>query len=60
MGPYPIICSNESTICLWVENGAVYGRYGDSMVSGTAVVAAEQWYNIIFRHSIEGKFSVIL
>ena len=41
-------------MCLWVENAVVKGRYGDSMVTGSATLTGGQWHNIIFRHSIEG------
>ena len=56
-GPYPIICSEESTVCLWVESGVVNGRYGDSSVTGSTSLTGGQWHNIIFRHSIEGRIS---
>ena len=56
-GPYPLLCSNESAICVWTENSVVHGRYGDSTVSGSTTLTAGTWHNIIFRHSIEGRNS---
>ncbi|XP_053385183.1 uncharacterized protein LOC123535929 [Mercenaria mercenaria] len=60
-GPYPVLCTAEGTICLTVESGLVTGRYGDSSVTSTTSMSADQWYNIIFRHRIEsGSISIFV
>lgn len=50
-GPYPIFCTVNETVCLSVEGGTIKGHYGDATVSGGSVTG-NQWYNIIFRHSV--------
>ncbi|KAL4225039.1 hypothetical protein ACF0H5_015734 [Mactra antiquata] len=54
-GPYPIICSAESTICLLLDNGQIVGTYGNYTVSSTSTLNADTWYNVIFRHRIEDE-----
>ena len=54
-GPYPIVCSDQGTVCFSVESGVVKGRYGDSTVTGSTTLTAGQWHSIVFRHSIEGR-----
>ena len=41
-------------MCLLVEGGTIVGHYGDAKVSGGSV-AGDQWYNVIFRHSVAGN-----
>ena len=52
-GPYPILCTFNKTVCLSVEEATIVGYYGDVKVSGGTVIG-DQWYNIIFRHSVAG------
>ena len=54
-GPYPIVCSEGSSVCLWLEGGVVKGRYGNSTVTGSSSLSGGDWHNIIFRRSIEGN-----
>lgn len=54
-GPYPVMCTAEGTICLSIEGGRVVGRYGTAVVTSSISLTADTWYNIIFRHRIEGK-----
>ncbi|WAR01795.1 TSP3-like protein [Mya arenaria] len=54
-GPYPVLCTSNSTLCLWIENGYVYGQYGDYSVQSAATLNAETWYNVMFRHSISNE-----
>ena len=52
-GPYPIFCTDNKTLCLSVESGKIVGYYGDISVEGGSL-DADQWYNVIFRHSVTG------
>lgn len=52
-GPYPIVCTANKTICLWIENGAVIGRYGNKNVSTALSLTANVWYDVMFRHRVE-------
>ena len=57
-GPYPIFCSEESTVCVWVEDSHVRAVYGDSGVTVESTALTEgQWHNVIYRYSMEGKYS---
>ena len=57
-GPYPIFCTHNKTLCLSVESGKIIGYYGDSSVEGGSL-SADQWYNVIFRHSVTGRSLII-
>ncbi|XP_053385192.1 uncharacterized protein LOC123535922 isoform X1 [Mercenaria mercenaria] len=54
-GPYPIFCTSNGTLCLWVENSVIYGGYGTQSVVSSSTLSADVWYNIIYRHSIEDE-----
>lgn len=54
-GPYPIFCSSNATLCLWVESSKVYGQYGNQTVVSTSALTAGTWYNVIYRNSIEDQ-----
>lgn len=54
-GPYPVLCTSNASMCMWIENGYVYGQYGTDIVTSSTTLAADTWYNVIFRNSIEGK-----
>jgi len=54
-GPYPVICTADSFICLSVEGGNVVGRYGDYNVTSATSLTAGTWHNVILRYRIECK-----
>ena len=56
-GPYPIFCTDNKTVCLSVEGGKITGHYGDSSVEGGSL-NGDQWYNVIFRHSVAGMHNI--
>ncbi|XP_071121963.1 uncharacterized protein [Mytilus edulis] len=43
----PILCTENHTICLWMENGIVNGQYINSTVQAASAVTADQWTSVV-------------
>ncbi|XP_060555809.1 uncharacterized protein LOC132716530 [Ruditapes philippinarum] len=60
-GPYPIFCTSNGSLCLWVENSLIHGQYGSESVVSTTPLSADIWYNVIYRSSIEdGSLTIFI
>lgn len=54
----PIVCSDDETLCLYLNNRRIYGNLGKSTVIGSQVIEPEKWHHVVFRfdaqrHEIE-------
>ncbi|XP_072046269.1 uncharacterized protein [Amphiura filiformis] len=48
-GKMPILCTLESTLCLYVEDSYVRGALGGSLVNSSSVVAETTWTHLALR-----------
>ncbi|XP_077978069.1 uncharacterized protein LOC144433608 [Glandiceps talaboti] len=49
----PIICSQDSTFCLYIETGLLYGQVGDNLVNGTSVIQSNTWNHATMRYDAQ-------
>ncbi|KAK2566477.1 Cartilage oligomeric matrix protein [Acropora cervicornis] len=54
----PIVCSDDETLCLYLNNRRIHGNLGKSTVIGSQVIEPEKWHHVVFRfdaqrHEIE-------
>jgi len=54
----PIVCSEEGTLCLYLNDRRIHGNLGSSKVEGSEVIEPEEWHHLVFRfdaqrHEIE-------
>ncbi|XP_078366394.1 uncharacterized protein LOC144650562 [Oculina patagonica] len=54
----PIVCSDEGTLCLYLNDRRIHGNLGKSSVEGSEIIEPEEWHHLVFRfdaqrHEIE-------
>ena len=54
----PLFCTGNSTICLWISNGIVYGQYGNNTVNSTSPINSEVWTSLVFIYDESGEYTV--
>jgi len=51
----PIVCTNTSELCLYVEGGVFYTQVGSTIVNGTTTITANEWTLITTRYNAQRK-----
>nr|AXL14330.1 mega-thrombospondin [Nematostella vectensis] len=49
----PIVCSLDSTLCLYLENRRIHGNLGSVKVEGAEVVEPDEWHHLAFRYDAQ-------
>lgn len=52
----PILCTENHTICLWIENSIVNGQYINSTVQAASAVTADQWTSVVLIYDETGNY----
>ena len=50
----PIFCTQSRTMCVWLENSQVHGQYGNTTVTGTSTITADQWTSVVIQYDESG------
>ena len=53
----PIICNDDRSLCLFVDDSQVGATVGDSSVTVTETVPALSWTHVALRMDAEGEWS---
>lgn len=56
----PIICSNSSDLCLYVEGGVFKSTLQTVNVTGTTPVTADRYNHILLRYNAQGNLDYSL
>ena len=51
----PIICNMDGSLCMYIENGVLNGRFGAHVTTGSTVIPAWSWTQVVMRYNAEGK-----
>ena len=52
----PIICTESTALCMYIEEGLLHGRLGGNLVNGTTDLPSETWSLLIMRYDREREF----
>lgn len=50
----PLICNNDNTLCLYLENQLLHGTVGEHTASSATTIPALSWTNVAMRFDAEG------
>ncbi|CAH1786413.1 unnamed protein product [Owenia fusiformis] len=49
----PIICTDNSVLCVYIENGLLKGQYGTTIIEGATTIQAEYWHHVTMRYDAQ-------
>ena len=51
----PLLCTVDSSFCMYLEDGTLHGKMGQHVVNGTTVIPEEDWTLMVMRYDAEGE-----
>ena len=54
----PILCTNGSDLCLYVEGGNLKGKVMTSTLTGTATISAQTWTHVVVKYDNAGNIAL--
>ncbi|XP_041365654.1 uncharacterized protein LOC121380756 [Gigantopelta aegis] len=58
---YPIICTNGSSLCMFIEDGVLKGQIAGHLAEGTTTLTSSKWIHVGMRYNAqERKLALIL
>ena len=55
MGKEPILCTYNSSICLYLENNIVAAQVGDVVATGSSLLPEKTWHHLTLRYEFESR-----
>ena len=54
-GKQPIVCTLQSSVCVYLEDGIVHGQVGTAVARGVTVLSPDHWHHVTLRYEYESK-----
>ncbi|XP_041366833.1 uncharacterized protein LOC121381567 [Gigantopelta aegis] len=52
---YPIICTNGSSLCMFIEDGVLKGQIPGHLAEGTTTLTSSKWIHVGMRYNAQGQ-----
>ncbi|KAJ8299288.1 hypothetical protein KUTeg_023348 [Tegillarca granosa] len=53
MSKLPLVCTNDSTLCVYIENGNLRCQVGSTIVNGSTTITAQTWTHVLARYNAQ-------
>ncbi|KAJ8298967.1 hypothetical protein KUTeg_023027 [Tegillarca granosa] len=53
MSKQPLVCTNDSTLCVYIENGNLRCKVGSTLVKGSTTLTAQTWTHVLARYNAQ-------
>ena len=50
----PVLCTDDSALCLYVEDAHVVGQLGEQTAVGGTTLVHDQWTHVMLRYDVAG------